>query len=134
MKKLLVPIFTEEYAIEVRIGTRKEIIKSAAKYLGQSYKAVENDYGKCRGKAWNALEEVYGNKHPLIVIDSDYNWYQGLSTTAHEASHAIQWIAEYLAIEDKNGEFHAHGISAVLRAVGKMINQKKLPITNKRGK
>lgn len=119
--KLRVPIFTEEYSIQIGIGTRSQILCFASDYLNQSLKAIENDFGKCRGRAWDALNDVYGNKHPLIVIDADYPTHISLATVAHEASHAMDFIEEYVGVNDKNGEFHAHGISAVMRAVGKLL-------------
>lgn len=125
MKKIKVRIFTEEYFIEVRIGTREQILKSAAKYLGVSLQAIKNDFGNCRGRAWNGLDEVYGNKHPIIVVDGDYPAHVALATLAHEASHAMDFIASYVGMSTRErGEFHAHGIAAVMRAGGKLIIKK----------
>lgn len=125
MKKFRVPIFTEEYAVIVYVGTKAEIIKGAAKYLKQSVKAVENDYQNCRGRAWNALDTVYGNKHPLIVIDSSLPAHIALATIAHESSHALDFIEDYIGLDDRSGEFHGHGISAVMRAVNNVFLKKK---------
>jgi len=124
MKSLKVPIFTEEYAVEVRIGKRVDILKSAAKYLGVSLKAIENDYGNCRGRAWNALDDVYGVKHPIIVVDADLPYTVAIATLAHESSHALDFIEDFLGINDRNGEFHGHGIAAIMRRVGKVIKIK----------
>lgn len=123
MKSLKVPIFTEEYAIEVRIGKKKDILKSAAKYLGVSLKAIENDYGNCRGRAWNSLDSVYGVKNPIIVIDGDLPYHVAVATIAHEASHAMDFIEDFIGINDKNGEFHGHGIAAVIRTSGKLFRR-----------
>lgn len=131
MITLLIPIFTEEYAIKVCIGTRSQILCFASDYLNQSLKAVENDFGKCRGQAWNALDDVYGNKPPLIVIDGDYPVHISQATIAHEASHAMDFIEDYVGINDKNGEFHAHGISSVMRTVGKLLSTTKSGGDNK---
>ncbi|MFA6314967.1 MAG: hypothetical protein WC648_01175 [Candidatus Paceibacterota bacterium] len=124
MITLLVPIFTEEYSIRVCLGTRSQILCFASDYLNQSLKAVENDYGNCRGRAWNALDDVYGRKNPIIVIDSTLPAHVALATVAHEASHAMDFIEEYVGVRDRNGEFHAHGISAVMRAVGNKLLSK----------
>ena len=125
MTQLKVPIFTEEYSIVVCVGKREEILKSAAKYLGVSLQAVKNDFGTCRGRAWNALDEVYGKKNPIIVIDGDYPAKVSLATIAHESSHAMDFIEDFIVINDRNGEFHAHGIAAVMRAVGNILKLKK---------
>lgn len=125
MKKFRVPIFTEEYAIVVYIGTKKEILKGASRYLGQSLKAIENGFGHCRGRAWNALHEVYGRKHPLIVIDGDLPADVALATIAHESSHAMGFIEDFIGMADPNGEFHGHGIAAVMRAVNKVFLKRK---------
>jgi hypothetical protein len=36
----------------------------------------------------------------------------------------MDYIKEYISLSDPSGEFHAHGISAVMRAVGKLIKLK----------
>ena len=125
MKIFKVRIFTEEYSIVVYIGTKKQIISAAARFLNCSYKAVENDFGNCRGRAWNALDDVYGNKMPLMIVDGDMPVAQAMATVAHEASHCMDFIERYIGLNDVNGEFHAHGISAVMRAVGKVYLQEK---------
>jgi hypothetical protein len=119
--KLKVPIFTEEYSIIVVVGTPTQIFPIVAKHLDVSKRAVENDFGSCRGRAWDALDDVYGNKHPIIAIDGTYPPHVALATVAHEASHAMDFIERFIGLNDKNGEFHAHGISAVMRAVGLLI-------------
>jgi len=121
MKKFKVPIFTEEYSVQVYIGTRHEIISAVARYLDCSYKAVDADFGNCRGRAWNALDPVYGKRHPVIAVNGDLPVAVALATTAHEASHAMDFIESFIGVKDINGEFHAHGISAVMRAVGKVF-------------
>jgi hypothetical protein len=124
--RIKVPIFTEEYSIIVVIGTRTQLFSVVAKYLEVSTKAVENDFGGCRGRAWNALDDVYKNKHPIIAINGDLPNHVALATLAHEASHAMDFIGDFIGIKDTNGEFHAHGISAVMRAVLLLIIAKKI--------
>ena len=64
MKKFRVPVFTEEYAINVCLGTRKEILKEAAKYLEHG---VEKEFAYSRGMCW----DCFPDKNPLIIVDSD---------------------------------------------------------------
>lgn len=116
VKKLKVPIFTEEYYITVFIGKRDELIKAAAKYTTYSPKTVEFDF-KGRGLTYNCFPEL----HPLILVDGDLPHTISIPTLAHEASHALDYIQEYLGMDDKSGEFRAHGISAILRAIYKII-------------
>ncbi len=121
LNKLKVDIFTEEYKIIVYLGTKDQITKAVAKYLDCSVKSVASDFEGCRGRAWNALADVYKNKNPVIAIDTDRPAHIALSTVAHEASHAMDFIEEYIGVNDLNGEFHAHGISAVMRAIGNKL-------------
>lgn len=99
MKNIKVPIFTEEYKIEVEIT-----------------KNIKDEF---RGRAFNRLPD----KNPLIKINGDLSYYTALATLAHEASHAMDYIEEYLGLEDPSGEFHAHGIGAVMRIVGKSLKK-----------
>ena len=116
MKKLRVPIFTEEYAIVVYIGKRDEIRKAAEKYLGRPIKEFEE---KHRGMAFNALPD----NHPLIVLDGLLPAHIALATLAHEASHSMDDISDFINLH--HTEFHAHGIGAVMRVVGKCLNLDK---------
>lgn len=113
MKTFKVPIFTEEYKIEVAIGTTEELAKLVSKTcLGWDY---EDAYARCRssrGLAFNRLPDM----HPLIALDGELPWDQALATLPHEACHAVAYIMDFLGIKDENGgEFLGHGISAVMR-------------------
>lgn len=120
MKEYKVPIFTEEYFIEVAIGTKAEIQRLLKKLTGK----VEVMEG-FRGHAYN----FFPKWNPTIVIDGDLPTFEALATLAHESSHAMDFIRDYIGLEDKSGEFHGHGIAAVLREVGKgkkKLSRKKL--------
>lgn len=104
MKKVKVPIFTEEYIITVEIRKNNEDMKGF------------------RGKAYNRFPE-FG---PLILLDGTLPYYVALATLAHEASHAMDYIEDYINLKDVNGEFRGHGIGAVVRAVGRVLNNPKL--------
>lgn len=112
MKKIKVPILTEEYKILVCIGTIEELITFTNKYAPawdkQRCSALLNN---SRGVAWNCLPE----EHPLITIDETLSFEEKLATLPHEASHAMQYIMDYLGIEDASDEVRGHGISAVMR-------------------
>lgn len=119
MKKFKVPIFTEEYFIIVIIGERKQIIRSLAKYTSSTIQEVESfftDY--CSGLCWNCLP----NNHPIIAIDGKLNAFKQISTLAHEASHAMDYIADHIKLD--HTEFRAHGIASVMRYVFKNIKHK----------
>lgn len=116
MKKYKVPIFTEEYFVNVYIGNNNEIKKEAIKYGIKEEYLIENT----RGMAFRMLPD----KHPLIIVNGDLPTHIAIATLAHEGCHAINFISEYLHINDINGEFQAHGVSAILRATLKSILKK----------
>lgn len=120
MKKFRVLAFTEEYAVNVYFGSVKDVSKAAGKYMKCSAKAVERDFEGHRGVAWNCFPE----SNPLIVVDASLPWHVALATLSHEASHAMDYIAKAVGMEDKSGEFHAHGIAAVMRTVLKEMKPK----------
>ena len=103
--KLKVPIFTENYFITVEI-TKGELPKRGE--------------GGYRGRAYNKFPD----NNPLIILSGDFPYSEALATVAHEASHCMDYIEDYLGLSDPSGEFHAHGIGAVMRAVGKLIKIK----------
>jgi hypothetical protein len=111
----LVPIFTDEYAIRVCIGPRALVESRAAKYLGASAQKMHQQFDGNRGLAVNALPD----RDPIILVDGEMPRDQILATLAHEASHAMDYIGEHLAI--RNGEFHAHGLSVVMRRAGALV-------------
>lgn len=111
MRRIKVPILTEEYSIWVYLGEREEIVKGASKYLDRPIDEVD-EFFKGRGAAVNCLDE--GNP-PLIIVRTDLDVYTAFATLAHEASHAMDYIQAFLGIEDRSGEVHAHGIASVMR-------------------
>lgn len=115
MKRILVPIFTEEYKIEIIIGKLEEIKVVGKKYLEDGY--LDNKRGI-------SIDRLRHGERPLILINGDYDYISCIATIAHEASHSMDDIKNYLGINDVNGEFHAHGIAAVLRKTLKYIKLK----------
>ena len=112
MKKILVRVLTEEYEILVILGSQKSLAKFSARYIrGWSYEELLDYYATVRGATWNTLPK----RNILIAIKSDLPVDTALATLSHEASHAADYISNYLRIEDKNGEFKAHCISGVMR-------------------
>lgn len=124
MKKIIVPIFTEEYKIVVFFGATQQRAKMIASYCdGWDYKMALQLAEGTRGTANNTLPD----KPPLITIDIDMSYEDILSTLPHEASHAIDYIMDYISMEDSNGEFKGHAISAVVRCSLKgLLGKKKL--------
>ena len=59
--------------------------------------------------------------HPLIVIDGDIPANHALATIAHEAAHALDYIIEFIGMDDRSGEFRAHGIAEIMRQTTKVI-------------
>lgn len=119
MKKIRVPIFTEEYAINVYIGKEDEMLKAASKYMKCSFNATKNQFEGNRGMAWNCFPEW----NPLIGINGELPFRIALATLAHEACHAMDYIIEKIGINDRSGEFRCHGISAVMREVCKTFKK-----------
>lgn len=119
MKKIRVPIFTEEYAINLYIGTKGEVLKEAES------RSTTSRLAQSRGVCFYNTLEGDDPIHPLILLNGDLPWDVALSTVAHEASHAMDYISEFIGMNDKSGEFKAHGISAVMRAVAQLVKRKK---------
>ena len=125
MRKIKVPILTEEYFIWAYLGERQELVKNAAKYLERDEKEVD-EFFTGRGAAINCIDE---GLNPLIMVKTDLDVYTGFATLAHEASHAMDYIQHYLGINDGSGEVHAHGIASVMRHclkdLDKLLQNKK---------
>lgn len=122
MKKVRVPIFTEEYAINLCIGEKEKLVKEAARYCNESEDFIRRMFNG-RGLALDAITKV--NKHPLIIVDGSLPCIDSLPTVAHEACHAMDYITSFIGMNDISGEFRAHGVSAVLRTVTRLISSKK---------
>jgi hypothetical protein len=112
MKKYRIPIFTEEYAVNVVIGKRNEVIKELAKYTTYSPKTITKDFNG-RGICYNC----YPDKHPIIGIDEELNALTQIATIAHEAIHAIDYMMDCLGIDAKETEFRGHGVATILRNI-----------------
>ena len=112
MKKYRIPIFTEEYAVNVVIGKRNEVIKAIAKYTTYSPKTITKEFTG-RGIAYN----VYPDKHPIIGIDGEVKATTQIATIAHEAIHAIDYLMEYIGIDLKETEFRGHAVATILRKI-----------------
>jgi hypothetical protein len=122
MKKITVPIFTEEYKIVVIIGTSEERAKFVSKYCeGWDFNKSLDHETKTRGSAFNTLPK----KHPLITLDGNLPCKLALCTLPHEASHCVNYIMNFLGIIDESGELMGHGISAVMRKCVNEIFKKK---------
>jgi hypothetical protein len=113
MKKYRIPIFTEEYAVNVVIGTREQVIKALAKYTTYSPKTIKKDFENQRGIVYNC----YPDKHPIIGIDGELNAITQIATIAHEAIHAIDYLMGYIEIDAKETEFRGHGVATILRTI-----------------
>jgi len=124
MKKIKVPIFTEEYKIVVVVGTVEELAQYVSKNVTDfNYERALQQCSETRGAAWNLLPSY----HPLITLDIDLPYELALATLPHEASHAIGYIMDYLGIEDTSDEIRGHAISAVVRHTLKgLLGGKKL--------
>lgn len=130
MKKIKVPIFTDEYFVNIFIGTPKELIEAGTKYLKIDRSLVEEQVLKTRGTAWNALK---GEKptHPLILLDGTVPLEIGFASLAHESSHIMDYIIEFIGLEDKSGEFRGHGIGAIVRLVSIEVFKKYISKPNR---
>lgn len=125
MKKYCVPIFTEEYKVVVYVGKKDEIIREAAKYAKQSSdKGCTLEWFK---ETFNGRGHSFSfpDLHPLILVNGDLPADTAIATLAHEACHAVEYIEDYITLNDTRGEFRGHGIAAVMRAVVKDLLPKK---------
>lgn len=118
MKKLEISIFTDEYKVLVFIGTVKELMAPLSKLSQWSKQEIRENFKNKRGQCF-----TYESDLPVIAINGDFPWRDSLATVAHEASHAMDWIHDYMDMDDKSGEFKAHGISCIVRQVTKMIKK-----------
>ena len=101
------------------VGTKAELKKAATKYLNYSIEGtIEDDLSHSRGLTYDCLK---GGKHPLVLIDGDLPQHIAIATLAHEAVHVVNFIEDYLGINDTSREFVAHGVGAIMRAVLKKI-------------
>jgi hypothetical protein len=55
MIKLRIPIFTDEYAVNVYIGAKKDIVPAAAKYTGEDCKRIGKAMEHSRGRAFDCF-------------------------------------------------------------------------------
>lgn len=117
MKKYHIPILNDDYAVNVYIGDKESLIKEASKYLGINPTLIKDRFGEARGLTYDIQRD--NPKHPLILIDGNYTWYEAIATLAHEAIHAIDYICIYIGIEDN--EFEAHSVGAIMRHVLKRL-------------
>ena len=114
MKKYKVQILTEEYSVNVFIGTKDECVREGARYTSFSQSNISDDF-QGRGCAYC----LYPKKHPLILIDGSLDKATAIATLAHEANHAMDYLMGYVKIN--SDEFRSHGIAAILRTVLKSI-------------
>lgn len=121
MKKYKVPILNSEYFVIVYVGKKDELVKHGAKYTTYSPKTLARDIQNRRGTTYDLFPDL----NPLILIDGDSPAHSAIATLAHESSHAIQFIENFLAIDDKSGEFRGHGIGAIMRKVCEDILSRK---------
>lgn len=128
MKKITIPIFTEEYKIVVFVGTVEEIAKYVSKNVyGWDYDKALQQAKDTRGCAFDRLNYGVKPEHPLITLDIELPYEEALATLPHEASHCAGYIMDYLGIQDPTDEFKGHVISAVVRNVLKgLLGKKKL--------
>jgi hypothetical protein len=121
MKKVKVPILNSEYYVNVFIGKKEELIKEASKYTTYSPKTIKRDFDNRRGLSYNLFPDL----NPLIIVDGDMKWFDSVATLAHESSHAVSFIEDYLGIKDTSDEFRGHSIGAIMRRVLKDFNKLK---------
>ncbi len=116
MKKYKVQIYTDEYSVDVYIGSPKELDTHLKRTLNpKDYDKYPFDGKQHRGRAFNCLPK----HNPFIVIDGDLGYFEAMGTLAHEASHAMDYISEFIGVDDVSGEFKAGGIGAIVRGVTK---------------
>lgn len=106
----------------VFIGSKDELIKPVMSYLKESKEIIVKDFEGKRGVTFDCLNYGKERKHPLIVINGDFEAEIAIATLAHEAVHAVRDIAKYVGIYDN--EFEAQGVGAVMRAVLRIVKFK----------
>lgn len=112
MKKIKIPILTDEYLVELYIGSIDELAQSGMRYLEKSEKEMKEILSGKKGITANCL--IIG-KHPIIMINDNYSKNDIIATVAHEAAHAVDCVIDFVSIDDNNQEFLAHGIGVIVR-------------------
>jgi hypothetical protein len=118
MKHCRVRIFTEEYFVDVYTGKFTELARIEARVTKKKLKSVLKD-SKYRGRMLNSINEGY---FPIILLRQLLAPRTKRATLAHEASHAMSAIEKYIGMNDKSGEFHSHGIAAIMRVASEKFN------------
>lgn len=123
MKTYTIPILNSEYNVIVILGTIEECCKKGSEIAKQSnvpeHEWWFKDIFKGRGHTFN-----FPDLSPIVMVNGDLPIHSALATLAHEACHASDAISSYIGIDDKNGEFRAHAVGAIMRHVGKDIFKK----------
>lgn len=106
-----VPILNDEYKVCVMWDCTPEQVKRHwEKHFEEKSSLDHFENIKEKNRASCFMAEGY---HPFIVIWDKKNFYSEL---AHEAFHAMEHICEHIG-EPVRGEFVAHSIGAIVRAV-----------------
>jgi len=118
MRKVIVPIFTEEYSVDVYLGRKNELAKAISENTGYSLEEATEMIDKTRGQAYNCLP---GND-PVILVRTEKQFKKSvIATLAHEASHCMDYISEHLSLN--HTEFKAYGVAAIMRVAGKYLKK-----------
>lgn len=124
-KQIEVPIFTEEYKVIIFIGTKESMLEPTVEYTDLEEEYVEERLTRCRGNAW-----YRSDLHPLITLNGELDWQTAMATMAHEACHAMDWISDFIQVDDRNGEFKAHGVGAIMRATTASFTKSPSELSN----
>ncbi len=119
VKHYRISIFTEEYKIDVVLGNEKDSLTKLSNLLGDSKSEIASRIKKNRGYCW----DIGQANHCTIWVDDSLPYHIAIATLAHESSHAMSCIQEFIGMNDKNDEFRAHGIACVMRTVGKDLRK-----------
>lgn len=106
LKEFEIPILNEEYKVYLIGGDEKSAIKYVNEYQNTNYH--EGDISKA-SRGLTFYKEGY---HPVVWIRRGIK--NPLSTVAHEAVHAINYIWDYIGEKTKD-EIFAHSVSSIVK-------------------
>lgn len=106
-KEIVIPILNDEYKVIFTWGNAEQIKKVLESYGHQEWATIgmENDRGRCF---------YTSGSHPVIAMPGKPKTPTEIGTLAHEATHAVEYLFDYIS-EKPGGEIFAHSIGAIVR-------------------
>lgn len=106
-KEIEIPILNDEYKVIFTWGNAEQIKKVLESYGHQEWATIGME--NCRGRCFYTR-----GSHPVIAMPRRPKTPTEIGTLAHEATHAVEYLFDYIS-EKPGGEIFAHSIGAIVR-------------------